>query len=467
MEFIEMVDLIKSTFNNVHNGSVLPEDAEKNISDTLSVMFTPEDQEVMMTFDVMFVDPTQSGEPFVVRTYPQVYDGAPIYEFCARMASHASRDELVSRWHDIKTWCVEINLGCVKRSLYQNEGNYNISPEALTAMMILDILNVVKSDSVVNTIYDAYCDSYITDTEFDIRRDGTDVGALSKLYLIPILTACFIKDWIIMKNPVNIASSLKVSVAGAENMIPPEYINAYECGLAQLIKNNGNTDLMKTPSEKFQKVSERMLWASRYYRDYTKRKNYLKDEMIAFAMRTCSPNLRVIYLSFLDSMGMQLHERYTGAVVEGTIADHQDLFTDKKVMFTYSVDRNPKMRSAFDLCAERDMRVMESFKTRLGLLRSRPMLPSEKEIDLIFVDVDRMSDQYERKQVLNNIYDLIDRINAFEEFYSDDQSVMRKWGPVVNNMLDRLNEARIEVLNKRSFKDNYKVFINYPEGYEG
>ena len=95
------------------------------------------------------------------------------------------------------------------------------------------------------------------------------------------------------------------------------------------------------------------------------------------------------------------------------------------------------------------------------------MLPSEKEIDLIFVDVDRMSDQYERKQVLNNIYDLIDRINAFEEFYSDDQSVMRKWGPVVNNMLDRLNEARIEVLNKRSFKDNYKVFINYPEGYEG
>lgn len=330
MEFIEMVDLIKSTFNNVHNGSVLPEDAEKNISDTLSVMFTPEDQEVMMTFDVMFVDPTQSGEPFVVRTYPQVYDGAPIYEFCARMASHASRDELVSRWHDIKTWCVEINLGCVKRSLYQNEGNYNISPEALTTMMILDILNVVKSDSVVNTIYDAYCDSYITDTEFDIRRDGTDVGALSKLYLIPILTACFIKDWIIMKNPVNIASSLKVSVAGAESMIPPEYINAYECGLAQLIKNNGNTDLMKTPSEKFQKVSERMLWASRYYRDYTKRKNYLKDEAIAFAMRTCSPNLRVIYLSFLDSMGMQLHERYTGAVVEGTIADHQDLFTDKK-----------------------------------------------------------------------------------------------------------------------------------------
>src|SRR5699024_9053870 len=115
MEFIEMVDLIKSAFNNVHNGSVFPEDAEKNISDNLSVMFTPEDQEFIMTFDVMFVDPTQSGEPFVVRTYPQVYDGATIYEFCARMASHASRDEVVSRWHDIKTSCVEINLGCVKR----------------------------------------------------------------------------------------------------------------------------------------------------------------------------------------------------------------------------------------------------------------------------------------------------------------------------------------------------------------
>lgn len=351
--------------------------------------------------------------------------------------------------------------------MYHWQGNLNISSDGLAAMIVLDVLNVVKSDSVIDLIYDAYCDSYISDTEYDVRRDGADVGALSKLYIIPILEACFIKEWVVMANPVHIASSLNITVSGVENYLSTDSINAYKASLATLIRNNGNTDIMKTPEEKFQKVSERMLWASRYYRDYIKRRSYLRDELTTFAMRTTSPTLRVIYLGFLDQMGMELHERYTGAVVEGTMADNWNLFSDPKVMHKYEIVKTPKKYSPFDTSAVKNAYAMESFKTRLGLLRSRPMLPSEKDIDLIFVDIDRMSDQYARKTVLNNIYDIIDRINAFEEYYSDDEQVMRRYASTINNMLDRLNEARIEVLNKRSFKDNYKVFVNSPDGYEG
>ena len=468
MEFVDMLDLIRSTLDNLHSNKITVEDAEKVLSDTISVMFgTTENDEPKKEFSVKFVEPSEAGDMFIVRTYPTIYDDCQTFDFCKDLCMHKSRQELFRKWLANHIWNVEINLGCVKRSLYQYEGNLNISPEGLTAILVLDVLNVAKSESVINTIYDAYCDSYITDTNFDVRRDGADVGALSKLYLIPILEACFIKDWIIMMNPVKISDSLEITVSGLDDKVPPEYIDAYKCALAQLIKNNGNTPLMKTPEEKFQKVCERMLWASRYYRDYVKRRSYLRDELTAYAMRTTSPTLRVIYLSFLDKMGMELHERYTGAVVEGLICDNHDLFTDKNVMMNYSIERNYKKNSQFDMAAARYTQAMESFKTRLGNMRVRPQLPSEKEIDLIFVDIDRMSDQYARKVVLNNIYDLIDRITAFEEFYADDESVMRRWSPVINIMLDRLNEARVEVLNKRSFKDNYKVFVNSPEGYEG
>lgn len=465
MTFIEMIDLIRSNLDNVHSGSILEEEAEKVISDILTAMFTGPEDATDTLFNVKFVSPSKAGDIFVVRTYPSDREAYPI---CRDLASHTNRGELVDHWHKIKDWNVEINLGCVKRSMYHWEGNLNISSDGLAAMIVLDVLNVVKSDNVIDTIYDAYCDSYISDTEYDVRRDGTDVGALSKLYLIPILEACFIKEWIVMSNPIHIASSLNITVSGVEDYLSTDSINAYKASLATLIRNNGNTDLMKTPEEKFQKVSERMLWASRYYRDYVKRRSYLRDELTTFAMRTSSPTLRVIYLNFLDQMGMELHERYTGAVVEGTMADNWNLFSDSKVMFKYSIVKSPKKYSPFDTSAVTGAyAAMEGFKTRLGLLRSRPMLPSEKEIDLIFVDIDRMSDQYARKMVLNNIYDIIDRVTAFEEYYSDDDQVMKRYSATINNMLDRLNEARVEVLNKRSFKDNYKVFVNSPAGYEG
>lgn len=468
MTFIEMVDLIRSNLDNVHAGSIPEGQGETVIGDTLTVMFSSKEPDAPQNiFNVKFVSPNEGGDMFIIRTYPQIHPECGLYEFCKMMASHADREKLITKWHSIHEWNVEINLGCVKRSLYHWQGNLNISSDGLTAMIVLDIMNVVMSDSVVNTIFDAYCDSYITDTEFDARRDGVDVGALSKLYIIPILDACFIKEWIVMIDPVHIASSMKITVSGIEDYLSEEYIDAYKESLATLIRNNGNPDIMKTPEEKFQKISERMLWATRYLRDYVKRRSYLKDELTAYAMRTISPTLRVIYLEFLDTMGMELHERYTGAVVEGTLADNWNLFSDEKVMLKYSIEKNPKIASPFDMAAQRNMTAMESFKTRLGLLRSRPMLPSEKEIDLVFVDIDRMSDQYSRKVVLNDIYDLIDRINSFEEYYSEDSQVMKRYSATINNMLDRLNEARIEVLNKRSFKSNYKVFVSSPEGYEG
>ena len=44
---------------------------------------------------------------------------------------------------------------------------------------------------------------------------------------------------------------------------------------------------------------------------------------------------------------------------------------------------------------------------------------------------------------------------------------MRRYSGKIVNMRRRLNQAREEVLEKKSFKKNYRVFVEVPDGYEG
>ena len=78
-----------------------------------------------------------------------------------------------------------------------------------------------------------------------------------------------------------------------------------------------------------------------------------------------------------------------------------------------------------------------------------------------------MVNQSDRRWVLDKIYRIEDGINKFEEFYAHDDAVMRRYSSKIANMRRRLNQAREEVLDKKSFNKNYRVFVEVPDGYEG
>ena len=138
----------------------------------------------------------------------------------------------------------------------------------------------------------------------------------------------------------------------------------------------------------------------------------------------------------------------------------------------YSFDFSIKKKSPWNIGFARLHSVQESTLALKNKLRKKfgnkgPLLPSDHRVDMIFVDIDRMECHFDRQHVLDEIYECLEAIDAFEQFYADDERVMKRYGGEIQVLRERLDDARTEVLNKRNFKSNYKVFVDYPAGYEG
>ena len=60
------------------------------------------------------------------------------------------------------------------------------------------------------------------------------------------------------------------------------------------------------------------------------------------------------------------------------------------------------------------------------------------------------------------------QIDEFESYYKlNDKTVLNEYRSVIDRMRRRLDTAREEVLDKRSFKKGYRVYVEVPTGYEG
>ena len=120
------------------------------------------------------------------------------------------------------------------------------------------------------------------------------------------------------------------------------------------------------------------------------------------------------------------------------------------------------LESQFNMIPTHRKFALEAFIKKNGA-----QLPRDRDIDMLFVDIDRMENQFDRKYVLDRIYRLMDRIVTFEDYYSDDENVLNSMRPVIERQKKMLDEARDRVLAIRTFDKTYKVFVKVPAGYEG
>ena len=111
----------------------------------------------------------------------------------------------------------------------------------------------------------------------------------------------------------------------------------------------------------------------------------------------------------------------------------------------------------------------DSFKRGMRKITGRPpKLPAIEDVDLIFVDVDRVTCHSDRVWVLDKIANCERQIDEFESYYKlNDNNVLNEYRSVIDRMRRRLDTAREEVLDKRSFKKEYRVYVEVPTGYEG
>ena len=400
-----------------------------------TVMITPRRELGFMSAD----------KPFGVRVLPTAFSN-----FADSFTDNITSKEFIWRYHSINKWTVEIDGPIF-------DPCYGFNPDEIASMIIFDYINVIFTDDIPELLYDTFNATYMDPSIYMITH-----AKMHLLFKIPIMDACIIKNWIRIGNAEHVK---------AENAICVTEFNCDDIGswsshlvdaLNKMVRHFGSQWIV-SDDDKYKKIMSDMEWVFRRSYDFTSRKYYLRDELIRFAMQSCSITYRNHCKDILSTLSAECHEVYSGALIENWDVS---LFDNQNLMQEYRFDFNAKKCNAMEAYMN-NKHSNQSKAAMESIFHKDPLLPSDKEIDLCFVSIDQMVNQSDRRWVLDKIYRIEDGINKFEEFYAHDDAVMRRYSSKIANMRRRLNQAREEVLDKKSFNKNYRVFVEVPDGYEG
>ena len=413
-----------------------------------TVMITPRREIGFMSAD----------KPFGVRVLPTV-----CVNFPNSFTNSITSKEFIENFHSINKWTVEIDGPIF-------DPCYGFNPDEIASMIIFDYMNVVFTDDIPELLYDTFNATYmdpniymITDAKMHLlfKLPIMDTN-MHPLFKIPIMDACIMKNWIRIGNAEHVKAENAICVTEFDCDDIGSWSSHLVDALNKMVRHFGS-QWIASDDDKYKKIMSDMEWVFRRSYDFTSRKYYLRDEIIRFAMQSCSITYRNHCKDILCALGIECHEVYSGALIENWDVS---LFDNQNLMQEYRFDFNAKKCNAMEAYMN-NKHSKQSKAAMESIFHKDPLLPSDKEIDLCFVSIDQMVNQSDRRWALDKIYHIEDEINKFEEFYAHDDAVMRRYSSKIANMRRRLNQAREEVLDKKSFKKNYRVFVEVPDGYEG
>ena len=385
---------------------------------------------------------------FGMRVYPDIEE---MDNFCKDLVNEGDKirfTDIVKKWKKIDKWFLEIDGTCFDRN------QFNFNPKELTALTLHEIGHIIYSDKPIEGFYRAY-------QEVKARMNSSDKATqklMYDIYMIPLTLACMQRRWVNGKNEVQleiIADKTVVELGYGQYLL--EALDKITRAIGSLNSQNNQDEL-----------SSSMNWCQQNIADIMKRKEQLKDELYYRAVRTKSNYMKAMTIIILDKLGFKLRERYTGYVVENTI----ELLSDPEVMQKYMpiVDamESAKFDKFYNMMHSSNSIAMEAIFNKRKKVKVE--LPSQYEIDAIAVEVDKITNHHDRIYVLDLVYEVLERINNFEEAISPDPSLVKKWSAKIKQMKDELEALRQAVLAKKTFATSYKFFVKLPEAasdYEG
>ena len=385
---------------------------------------------------------------FGMRVYPDIEE---MDNFCKDLVNEGDKirfTDIVKKWKKIDKWFLEIDGTCFDRN------QFNFNPKELTALTLHEIGHIIYSDKPIEGFYRAY-------QEVKARMNSSDKATqklMYDIYMIPLTLACMQRRWVNGKNEVQleiIADKTVVELGYGQYLL--EALDKITRAIGSLNSQNNQDELNSS-----------MNWCQQNIADIMKRKEQLKDELYYRAVRTKSNYMKAMTIIILDKLGFKLRERYTGYVVENTI----ELLSDPEVMQKYMpiVDamESAKFDKFYNMMHSSNSIAMEAIFNKRKKVKVE--LPSQYEIDAIAVEVDKITNHHDRIYVLDLIYEVLERINNFEEAISPDPSLVKKWSAKIKQMKDELEALRQAVLAKKTFATSYKFFVKLPEvasDYEG
>ena len=357
--------------------------------------------------------------------------------------------DIVKRWRSIKEWEIVIDSLVFDRSFIA------FNPKELTAMLLHEIGHVTQSDEPIEQFYRAYLES-----KSRLKNaDKVSKKVLYILYTIPLAVACTSRRWVNDKNEI------KLEISADKSLIETGYaehlINAFD----KIIKASGSIN--RSEDMNYREIESNVEWANMNIVDVIKRRDKLKDSLYYKAIQTNSGYIQALCARILNFLGVRMRERYTGAVAESCMLN--ELINGEITLETHVPFYDIKKFGQIEARIVREQNALEVANEAFFNKRknSKVNIPDEYDLDRIFVAIDDIQNNYDKVYVLDLIYEQIEKLNDFEEAISMDETKSKKWAPKIEEMRQRLATLRKTVLSKNIAKKEYKVFVKYPEGYEG
>ena len=359
--------------------------------------------------------------------------------------------DILAKWKTFYEWNLELD------SALFNRNELNFTPKELVAMTLHEIGHVLYSEKPLEVFYRAF-------KENQLRMKLTDQAtqkAMHMIYMIPLSIACMQRRWVNGKNEIHVEIIADKTVADygyGEHLIT---------ALDKIIHQFGSSD--SNDNQQYAEVNSSVQWCNKNILDVFKRKDHLKDELFYQGIKAHSNYLKAASVVILDKVGFNLREKYNGIATEATV----ELLNDPELLQKYDLNINVTESAKFDKSVMMYQQEAEAALEAIINKRKkvRVVLPSQYEIDAISVEVDNIQNHHDRIFVLDLIYELLERINTFEEAISPDQALVRKWQDKINMMKDELNQYRKATLEKKTFtQSSYHLFVKLPPqaaDYEG
>ena len=401
-------------------------------------------------FEVAIID--GKSEFFGMRVYPD------LEEFNKFIFKNSDSDgiKFCKSWiYDIEKYDIEIDKNMFDTSII------SFNPQEMTAMILHELAHVAFNDKVSEKLY----------TSIKINRSLLKLNerkAVAKmqavLYIIPALVACGMHQWNIGKNGI-FEEYTADKIFGAT-----EYSRHMSSALNKIIEAYGTT-IVLSDSEQDGLIDTKVKWCNINIIDISHRRELIQRDIFMMAASSKSKYFKKACLNVLTRFGIGMHDKYSNALVatESIIAgidsgDYQLSGILSKFEFDDTIPRqfgnySSIVKNALEStitwsCAN------ESSKNKI------PSMPSDYDIDVISVDIDRIENHADRIYTLDLIHNRLDQLCEFEE-YVEFNGTINRFKSKIASQKHQLEQMRTQVLNKKSLNKQYGVFVKYPSGYEG
>ena len=388
-------------------------------------------------------------EPFFgMRVFPNIEYMTQLIETTVN-AEKWSIQDACRRWKKLPFWEIEMD----ERIFDRNEISF--TPQELTAMLLHEVGHIVYSNKTFEMFYRVY-------TEARIKMSSADKASsklLFHLYLIPLTITCGLRDWRVDSN------DLKEEIFADQSVTKLGYGEHLISAFDKIIYYHGGCGY-KNESEMIKHIERSVDWCNLNIKDIVRRKDKIIDDLYVSGTTTNSKYLRNVITNIMNKLDIRKLNKYTSNVVmESSLSlDYDDGKFLETTRLIYDIKKHSDFIVRYNSVREAAMNAVanEAFGKS-----KKPEIPSQLDVDTIFVEVDRIRNHADRRYVLDLIYHQEEKINNFLELCETNDELKKKYAGKMESMLKELASMRQAVLNKRNFDKNYKVFIKYPEGYEG